>query len=119
MALADGDEPAMREAIDVLDGLGATPAARYVRSRWREVGSGSVPRGPTQATLSNPAHLTRRQLEVLELVARGLSNAAIAERLVVSKKTVEHHVSAIFAKLGVDSRAAAVVAAQQLGVLEI
>ena len=78
-----------------------------------------MPRGPIQATLANPAHLTRRQLEVLELVAQGLSNATIGERLFVSRKTVEHHVSAIFAKLGIDSRAAAVVEAKRLGVIEI
>ena len=119
MALADGDEPALREAIEILDDLGATPAARFVRTRWRDAGTGPVPRGPIQATLANPAHLTRRQLEVLELVAQGLSNATIGERLFVSRKTVEHHVSAIFAKLGVDSRAAAVVEAKRLGVIEI
>ena len=119
MALADGDEPAMREAVEILDGLGATPAARFVRNRWRDLGNGTVPRGPTHATRANPAHLTPRQLEVLELLAQGLSNAAIGERLFVSKKTVEHHVSAVFTKLGVESRAAAIVAARRLGIIEI
>ena len=50
------------------------------------------------------AGLTRRQADVLALVVEGLTNTEIAERLVVSPRTVEHHVSAILAKLGADSR---------------
>jgi DNA-binding CsgD family transcriptional regulator len=51
--------------------------------------------------------LTRREAEVLALIARGLTNRAIAERLVISAKTVEHHVSQILGKLGLRSRAEA------------
>jgi len=52
---------------------------------------------------------------VLGLVVEGLGNAEIAERLFLSKKTVEHHVSAIFTKLAVDTRAKAIAAALESG----
>jgi HD-GYP domain-containing protein (c-di-GMP phosphodiesterase class II) len=54
-----------------------------------------------------PAGLSEREIEVLRLVAQGASNAEIAERLVVSRRTAEHHVQHIYAKIGVSSRAAA------------
>lgn len=119
MALADGDEPAVLEAIAVFDRLGATPAARLLRSRLRERGVAAVPRGPIRATRANVAHLTPRQMEVLELIVAGLANHEIADRLVLSKKTVEHHVSAVYAKLGVDSRAKAIVAARQQSIVDV
>ena len=59
--------------------------------------------------------LTEREREVLDLVARGLTNAEIARRLVVSDKTVRNHVSNVFAKLHVASRAAAVARARDAG----
>ena len=65
----------------------------------RELGL-SVPRGPRESTRANPAGLTARQLEVLALLAAGLTNAEIADRLVVSPRTAEHHVAAVLAKLG-------------------
>jgi DNA-binding NarL/FixJ family response regulator len=75
-----------------------------VRSRLRDLGVTRLPRRPQPGTLTNPAGLTDRQLEILRLVATGLSNADIARRLVVSPRTVDHHVSAILQKLGVSTR---------------
>ena len=79
-----------------------------MRERLRELGA-SVPRGPRAATRANPAGLTARQLAVLELLREGLTNAEIAERLVLSVRTVDHHVAAILSKLGVSSRREAAV----------
>ena len=79
--------------------------------------AGRVPRGQAASTRENPAGLTQRQANVLALVEAGCSNAEIAERLVVSVRTVDHHVSAILGKLGVSSRQEVGAAARRLGVL--
>jgi DNA-binding CsgD family transcriptional regulator len=115
LALAESGqvEPAL-EALTTLDGLGAGPAAAIVRRRLRELGVTRLPRRPQPGTLANPAGLTGRQLEILRLVAAGLSNAEIAQRLVVSPRTVDHHVSAILAKLGVPTRREAAIWAARL-----
>ena len=65
--------------------------------RLRELGL-RVPQGPRESTRANPAGLTARQLEVLALVAEGLTNAEIADRLVVSPRTAEHHVAAVLSE---------------------
>jgi DNA-binding NarL/FixJ family response regulator len=66
----------------------------------RERGVRGLPRGPRPATRENPAGLTPRQLEVLELLAEGMRDSEIAARLVLSERTVGHHVGAILRKLG-------------------
>ena len=76
-----------------------------------------MPRGPRPATRENPAGLTARELEVLALLAEGLRNADIARELVVSEKTVEHHVSAILRKLDVRTRGAAGAEAARRGLM--
>ena len=114
MALADGSTDAKLAALGIFDSLGARPIANRVRSQLREMGVESIPRGPTKETLANPAGLTARQLEVLGLIVDGLGNDQIAGELYLSKKTVEHHVSAIYSKLGVTTRAQAIKAATQL-----
>jgi DNA-binding CsgD family transcriptional regulator len=114
--LALGDEEACLQALALLDGLGATHAAQRLRRQLRRRGNLRVPRGPTRATAANPAGLTGRQVEVLGLLAEGLSDAEIAARLSLSAKTVGHHVSALLAKLGVGTRRQAAAAARRLGV---
>jgi len=108
------DEDALVEALDIARGLGAEPLVKHVARRMRDLGI-RVPLGQRDATRSNPAGLTARQLEVLRLVAAGLTNTEIAERLVVSQRTAEHHVAAVLTKLGVTSRRAAARRAVELG----
>jgi DNA-binding CsgD family transcriptional regulator len=76
-----------------------------------------IPRGPRETTRRNPAGLTVREAQVLELLSQGYTNARIARVLYRSQKTVDHHVSAILSKLGVNSRAQAVAAAFASGML--
>jgi DNA-binding CsgD family transcriptional regulator len=105
LALADADQEApLRRALEELARLGARPAADRVAQRLRELGVRRLPRRPRRATAANPAGLTARQLEVLALLGADLRNADIAARLHIAEKTVDHHVSAILAKLGVRSR---------------
>jgi DNA-binding CsgD family transcriptional regulator/tetratricopeptide (TPR) repeat protein len=118
LALAHGDDDSLRRALHELHLLDARPGAAIVARRLRERGVRRIPRGPRRATRENPANLTPRELDVLTLVAQGLHNAAIAERLFISEKTVDHHVSAILRKLGVQSRGQASAAAVRLGVAE-
>jgi ATP/maltotriose-dependent transcriptional regulator MalT len=119
LALAGSGAPELlRRALEELQALGAVPAAAIVARRLREHGVTGLPRGPRAATRANPAGLTARELEVLELVADGLRNADIAERLFLSEKTVGHHVSAVLRKLDVRTRGEAGAAARRLGLLE-
>jgi DNA-binding CsgD family transcriptional regulator/tetratricopeptide (TPR) repeat protein len=105
LALADsGDDESLRLAHDELRRLGAQPAAAIVARRLRQRGARGVARGPRAATREHPAGLTPRELEVLNLLGEGMTNAEIAARFVISEKTVGHHVSSILGKLGVRSR---------------
>ena len=116
LALGDSDaEPDLREALRVFNTLGATAMTRRTTERLQRLGAVRIARGPRSETRANPAQLTGRQVEILRLVAAGLGNAEIADRLVISPKTVDHHVSAILDKLGVANRGAAAAAARELG----
>lgn len=98
-ALGDRDSANMEldAARSVFEQLGAAPDIAHVEDLSR----------PSPGTSTSVAGLTPREVEVLELVATGRTNRAIAAELVISEKTVATHVSSIFTKLGVSSRAAA------------
>jgi DNA-binding CsgD family transcriptional regulator len=117
LALAEGDGTAVRESFAILEGLGATATLAALRERLRTAGVRGVPRGPRTTTAENPAGLTKREMDVLLLLAKGLPNAEIARRLVRSEKTVDHHVSSILSKFDVRTRTEAASAAHRLGLV--
>ncbi|MFF1507172.1 LuxR C-terminal-related transcriptional regulator [Streptomyces sp. NPDC058326] len=94
----DTAEMELEAARRVFEQLGAVPALEQVRELMGRAG---------RAASANPGGLTPREVEVLRLVATGASNREIADSLVISDKTVARHVSNMFTKLGVSSRAAA------------
>jgi DNA-binding CsgD family transcriptional regulator len=116
-ALSD-DVDARRTAFGMLADLGATGTLQALRRRLAARGVDELPRGPNRATREHPAGLTNRQVDVLARLARGATNAAIAEDLVISPKTVEHHVSAILSKLGVTTRGEAAAVARDRGLVD-
>jgi DNA-binding CsgD family transcriptional regulator/tetratricopeptide (TPR) repeat protein len=113
--LGSAEEAALREALRLFTGLGAAAAVRVTQQKMRRLGIRSIPVGPRQATRAHPQGLTPREQEILGLVAAGLTNAEIAAKLFISPKTVDHHVSAVLAKLGVRSRGDAVKWVLKLG----
>jgi len=118
MALHDAtEETALREALRIFTDLGAAAAARITRQKMRQLGIRSVPAGPRTATRADPLRLTRREREVLGLICGGHTNVQIAARLFISTKTVDHHVSAVLAKLDAPSRDAAASQAARLGLV--
>ena len=112
-----GDDESARRGLDMLDRMGASAIADRVRSDLRAKGMKGVPTKRRGTTLSNPAGLTRRQVEVLQRLDDGLTNAELAAQLYLSAKTVDHHVSAILAKLDVANRREAVRRGRELGVI--
>ncbi len=105
LALAGtGSEADALLALSLLDQLGARQAGHRLRRDLQRRGGLRVPRGPNRSSSTNVHGLTDRQLEVLRLVADGLTDADIADRLTLSVKTVGHHVSAALAKTGTTSR---------------
>lgn len=115
--LDSGSEPGMREALRRFDSVGAAAAGRMTRRRMRRLGLRAIPTGAHPSTRSDAAGMTRREREVMTLVAAGQSNATISAHLVISPRTVEHHVAAILAKLGVGSRTLVAAEARRRGLL--
>jgi DNA-binding CsgD family transcriptional regulator/tetratricopeptide (TPR) repeat protein len=114
--LGSADEAGLKEALAALDGLGARTASAAARRRMKEAGVRAIPRGPRPATRAAPAGLTPREQEVLALLAGGLADREISQRLFISERTVHHHVSAVLSKIGVSSRTAAAGRAAKLGI---
>jgi DNA-binding CsgD family transcriptional regulator/tetratricopeptide (TPR) repeat protein len=118
IALAHGDQTAQLEAVELLETLRATAVSARLRRSLRDQGV-FVPRGKGQTTRDHVAGLTARQAEVLHLLDECLTNADIADRLFVSPRTVEHHVSSVMAKLGSSTREEAVTRARTQGLLAV
>jgi DNA-binding CsgD family transcriptional regulator/tetratricopeptide (TPR) repeat protein len=116
-ALADGDAEAQLQALAIFEKLGARPAADALRQQMQAVGVRGIPRGPRSTTQQNPFGLTPRQMAVLVSLTEGLSNNEIAERLTISPRTVEHHLTAVFTKLNVNSRQEALALAWEHNLL--
>jgi DNA-binding CsgD family transcriptional regulator len=116
LAALPGDDAAARRAQATLHKLGASAAIRAF-ARERAARGARASRGPRRSTLEHPAGLTRREQEVLEQLATGATNPAIAAALHLSERTVAHHVSAILAKLGATTRLAAIEQARRRGLL--
>ena len=87
------------------------------RQRLREMGAKSIPAGARSATRNHPAGLTPRERDVLELICDGRTNDEISDRLFISARTVDHHVSAVLGKLGVHSRKVAADEAVRRGLI--
>ncbi|MBA8955996.1 ATP-binding protein [Actinomadura namibiensis] len=117
LELAESGRAAGRQAVRELERLGAVAAAGVVRARWGDAAPGGTAPGARAAAGANPAGLTARQAHVLALMAEGLTNAEIAERLALSVRTVDHHVSAVLGKLGARTRREAADAARSRGYL--
>ena len=116
LALHDAPyEAALREALNIFTGLGASAAAQITRHKMRRLGIRSIPAGPRSATREHPLGLTRREGEVLDLICAGHTNVEIAAKLFISAKTVDHHVSAVLAKLDAPTRDVAASYAARLG----
>ncbi|HEY5747903.1 MAG TPA: AAA family ATPase [Chryseolinea sp.] len=118
LALLGGDEKHQKQGILLLDEMGATATSEMLKLKLKGLGVRNIPRGPRESTRNNPAQLTGRQIEILNLLQGGAPNKEIADKLFISPKTVDHHISAILSKLEVTSRAKAVLEAQKLGILK-
>ncbi|MGK9166079.1 AAA family ATPase [Inquilinus limosus] len=100
--------PALARAVAMLEEIEARPAALLARRTAQRLGvADQLPkarRGPYAVARRHPLGLTRRELQVLQLLAEGMGNRDIAHRLVRSPRTVEHHVSSVLGKLNASSR---------------
>jgi len=118
LALFEGNEAHKRDALSIMQKLGATATYEKMKLVMRIAGIKSIPRGIRKSTQCNPALLTTRELDVLQLLKEGMQNKEIAAKLYISAKTVDHHISSILFKLDVASRIKAVQQAVDQGILK-
>jgi DNA-binding CsgD family transcriptional regulator/tetratricopeptide (TPR) repeat protein len=118
LALFEGSDPDKKRAIAIIHQLGAAAVYEKMKLEMRSSGIKSIPRGIRKTTQANAAHLTERELDVLSLLKEGMQNKEIADRLFISAKTVDHHISALLFKLDVNSRVKAVHEAIHLGIIK-
>ncbi len=118
LLLFEGNEDDKRKAVAVVHGLGADAVYQKMKLEMRASGIKKIPRGLRESTKTNPAQLTNRELDVLQLLQKGVQNKEIAGTLFISPKTADNHISSIFFKLDVNSRAKAVSEAVRLGILK-
>lgn len=118
LALSEGTEDDKRNALSVFERLGADAVYEKLKRDMRASGIRKIPRGQRESTKTNPAQLTNRELDVLQLLKDGGQNKEIAESLFISSKTVDNHISSIFFKLNVNTRAKAVNEAIQLNIIK-
>ena len=116
--LFEGSEEDKKNALLIFQRLGASAIAEKIKMEMRSGGIKKIPRGIRESTKSNPAQLTNRELDILQLLQHAVQNKEIAGTLFISPKTVDHHISNILFKLDVNSRAKAVAEAIRLGILK-
>ena len=118
LSLFGGTEDDKRKALVIIQQLGANGIYEKLKMEMRSCGIKKIPRGLRESTKANPAQLTNRELDVLQLLKKGIQNREIAEALFISPKTVDHHISSILFKLDVNSRSKAVTEAARLGIVK-
>ncbi|CAN5653626.1 hypothetical protein BH11BAC5_BH11BAC5_33780 [soil metagenome] len=118
LALFEGSTDDKRDALSILQQLGADAVFEKAKLNMRAAGIKKIPRGLRKSTKTNPAQLTNRELDVLQLLQKAVQNKEIAETLFISPKTVVHHISSILFKLDVNSRSKAVNEAVRLGIVK-
>jgi DNA-binding NarL/FixJ family response regulator len=105
----------LEQAVPILDELGMTPFIDQAVKISQALKVSAPPRSAAKS--GNPDGLSDREIEVLGFVARGYTNRAIAEELILSQKTVARHVENIFGKTGVSNRSAATAYAFEKGIV--
>lgn len=118
LLLLEGTEDDRRKALTIIHELDAAAVYEKAKHDMRAAGMKKIPRGIRESTRSNPAQLTNRELDILQLLRQNMQNKEIADKLFISAKTVDHHISSILLKLDVNSRSKAVKEAIDLGVLK-
>jgi DNA-binding CsgD family transcriptional regulator len=117
IVLFEGDDTDKRDAISLVQKLGATAVAEKLKLEMSVSGLKGIPRGIRKSTQSNPALLTGREMEVLQLLKEELQNKEMAGRLFLSPRTIDNHITSILYKLEVNSRTKAVQVASRMQIL--